>query len=114
MEKYEYEIGAHFDINIITSDDGLPANGADLNFDVDNPQVFCADIDLYETRVDRLVEVAEPCDQTNRTLNPSQNMIRTLRRIAARTLLYISEWVWKRAARNSTTEPNTSAKTLQE
>jgi hypothetical protein len=47
MEKYEYKISAHFDINIITSDDGLPANGADLNFDVNNPQVFCADIDLY-------------------------------------------------------------------
>lgn len=74
---YEYKISAHFDINIVTSDDGLPANGANLNFDIDNTQVFRADINLYETRVDRLVKVAKPCDQTNRTLtrNPSQNMI---------------------------------------
>jgi hypothetical protein len=50
-KKKQHEISAHLDINIITSDDGLPADGTDLNFDVHDAQVFRADIDLRETRV---------------------------------------------------------------
>src|SRR6267154_6358083 len=65
-KERQYEISAHLDVDIITSDDSLPADGTDLNFDVDDAQGFRANIDLYETRVDGLVEVAESCDQTDR------------------------------------------------
>jgi hypothetical protein len=39
--------------------DSLSANGADLDLDVDDTQGLCADVDLDQTGIDRLVELTE-------------------------------------------------------
>jgi len=49
----------HFDVHVVPSDDGLSANGNDLDFDVHDAKRLGADIDLDQTRVDRLVELAK-------------------------------------------------------
>lgn len=49
----------HFDVDIVASNDDLPANGDYLDFDVDNTERLGADVDLDQARVDRLVELAE-------------------------------------------------------
>ena len=50
----------HFDVHVVAGDDLLPANGADLDLDVHNPQRFSADVDLHKTWIDGLVELTEP------------------------------------------------------
>ena len=50
---------AHFDIDVVARDDLLPANGADLDLDVDNAEGLGADVNLHETGIHRLVELAE-------------------------------------------------------
>ncbi len=73
----------HLDINVVTRARGtaesaqierrgdrhlhhrLPANGANLDLDVDNAERFSADIDLDEAWIDRLVELTESRNQTH-------------------------------------------------
>ena len=57
----------HLDVYVVAGNDGLSSNWADLDFDVDNTEGLCADVDLDETRVDRLVELSEARNQTNGT-----------------------------------------------
>jgi hypothetical protein len=45
----------------------LSSNGANLDFDVDNAKRLCADVDLDQPRVHRLVELAETRYETDRT-----------------------------------------------
>ena len=49
----------HLDVNIVARDDRLTPYGADLDFDVDDAERLCANVDLHEAGVDRLVELAE-------------------------------------------------------
>ncbi len=49
----------HFDVDIVASNDDLPANGDYLDFDVHNTERLGADVDLDQARVDRLVELAK-------------------------------------------------------
>ena len=55
----------HFDVDVVTRDDGLTAYGADLDFDVDDAERLCADVDLDEAGVDRLVELSEARDESD-------------------------------------------------
>ena len=58
---------SHFDIDIITGNDLLPSNGTNLDLDIDNAEGLGADVNLNETGVDGLVELAESRDKANRT-----------------------------------------------
>jgi hypothetical protein len=49
----------HFDIHVVTSDDGLTANGNDLDFHINHAKRLGADVDLGQSRIDCLVELAE-------------------------------------------------------
>ncbi len=49
----------HFDIHVVTSDDSLPTNGDDLNFDIYHAKRLGADIDLGQSWIDCLVELTE-------------------------------------------------------
>lgn len=49
----------HFDVDVVASDDGLPTDGNDLDFDVHDAKRFGADVDLDQARIDRLVELAK-------------------------------------------------------
>ena len=57
----------HLDIDVITSDDLLSADCADLDLDVDDAQGLGTDVDLDQAWVDRLVELSEPGYQANRS-----------------------------------------------
>ena len=59
--------GSHFDIDVVAGNDFLPSNGTDLDLDVDNAEGLGADVNLNETGVDGLVELAESRDKANRT-----------------------------------------------
>ena len=59
------EYYAHFDIDVVARDDLLPANGADLDLDVDDAEGLGANVDLHETGVDRLVELSEARDESD-------------------------------------------------
>jgi hypothetical protein len=49
----------HFDVDIVASNDDLPANGDYLDFDVHNMERLSADVDLDQAQVNHLVELAE-------------------------------------------------------
>ena len=51
---------AHLDVDVVTRDDLLPPNGADLDLNVDDTQRLRANVDLNKTRVDCLVELPKP------------------------------------------------------
>ena len=53
---------------MMTIHDSLPPNGTDLNFDVDDTERLCANVDLNQPRVHGFVELSEAGDQTDRTL----------------------------------------------
>lgn len=57
----------HFDVDVISGDDLLSADGADLDLDVDDAQGLGANIDLDESWVDGLIELSEARDETDRT-----------------------------------------------
>ena len=58
---YEWGKGdAHFDIDVVTGDDLLSANGANLDLHVDNVEGLGADVDLDKTEVHGLVELTKP------------------------------------------------------
>jgi hypothetical protein len=59
------DVEIHFDVDVVTCDDGLSSNRADLDFDVDDAERLGTDINLNETRVDGLVELSETGDQAN-------------------------------------------------
>ena len=59
--------GVHLDVDIVARDDLLTADGNNLDLDVDDADVLCAGVDLHQAGVDRLVELAEPCDQSDST-----------------------------------------------
>jgi len=88
--------GVNIDVYIVACDDGLPANGTDLYFDVHGPQRLRADVHLYETRIHGLVKLAEARDQTDGAL------------------LDVAEGVSAWATRDSTDESNHRTKTLEE
>jgi hypothetical protein len=48
-----------FDVYVVAGDDGLSANGCDLNLDIDDFEGLCADVYLDETGIDGSVKVAE-------------------------------------------------------
>ena len=53
----------HFDINVVSCDHLLTTDGANLDFDIDDAERLCADVDLYKSWIDGLVELAEPRNQ---------------------------------------------------
>lgn len=57
----------HLNVDIVSGNDSLPSNSAYLNFDVDNAEPFCTNVDLNKARIYRLVELSETSDKTNRT-----------------------------------------------
>ena len=61
--------GVHLDVDIVSRDDLLAANGHDLDLDVDDADVLRAGVDLHQTGVHRLVELAEPRDKADGTFN---------------------------------------------
>jgi len=56
----------HFDVDVVAGDDRLSPDWADLNFDVHDLERLGAHIDLHESWVDCLVELAEARDQSHR------------------------------------------------
>ena len=58
---------AHFNVDIVTGDDLLPADRADLDLHIDDAKRLGANVHLNETGVHRLVELAESRDETDRT-----------------------------------------------
>ena len=81
-ELRERREGAHFNVDIVTGDDLLPADRANLDLHVDNAKRLGANVHLNETRVHRLVELAEPRDETDRTYRterPVRHLERGLR-----------------------------------
>jgi hypothetical protein len=55
----------HLDVDIVASDDALPTDGDDLDFDVYDAERLGADVDLGQAGVDRLVELAEARDKSD-------------------------------------------------
>ena len=51
--------------------DCLPPNGTDLNFDVDDTERLCANVDLNQPRVHGFVEVSEARHETDGPFNDS-------------------------------------------
>ena len=49
----------HFDVHIVTSDDSLTANGNDLDFHIYDAKRLGADIDLGQSGINCLVELAK-------------------------------------------------------
>lgn len=45
-------VDSHLDVNVITRDDLLSADGADLDLDVNDAERLCADVDLDKAGVD--------------------------------------------------------------
>lgn len=58
---------AHFNIDVVARNDGLPSNWADLNLDIDDAQGLRAHVDFRQTRIDSLVEFSESRDQADST-----------------------------------------------
>ena len=63
------EGGVHLNVDIVARDDLLAANGHDLDLDVDDADILSAGVDLHQTGVDRLVELAKPRDKADGTFN---------------------------------------------
>jgi len=59
VRDLEVDHRVDFDVDIVASNDDLPANGDYLDFNVHNTERLRADVDLNQARVDRLVELAE-------------------------------------------------------
>ena len=85
----------HFDIDIIPGDDRLSANGANLNFDVNDSETLRADVDVDKTRINGFVELSEAGDQTNGTL------------------LHVFERIREWAARDCTTQTDANTEGLE-
>jgi len=67
---------------------------SDLNLDIHNAKRFGADVNLDQSWIDRLVELSEPLDKSDRSL------------------LDASEWVGEGAAGNGTEEANAATQAL--
>ena len=85
---------AHFDIDVVPSDDLLPSNVSDLDLDVHDAKRLGADVDLDQSRIDGLVELSESLDK------------------ADRSLFDVPEWVGEGTARNGAQETDTATQTL--
>ena len=75
-------IHVHFDVDVVTGDDLLPADRTYLDLHVDDAKRLGANVHLNETGVHRLVELAKPRDETNgtyRTERPVRHLERGLR-----------------------------------
>jgi len=59
-------VNLHIDGDVITGDNVLAANSCDLNLDVYNLERLRADVYFDKSRVDRLVELSEARNKTNR------------------------------------------------
>ena len=90
------EGGVHLDVDIVARDDLLAANGHDLNLDVDDADVLRAGVDLHQTGVHRLVELAEAGDEPDGACRAGQLGCLSIQR-SARTLLDIAVGVRARA-----------------
>lgn len=67
-ESYlEVDHRVNLDVDIVASDDGLSANGADLDLHIHDAERLCTDVDVGEPRVYRLVEVAKAGNESHRT-----------------------------------------------
>lgn len=84
-----------------------------MNLHIDDPEGLCADIDLNETWIDGLVELAETRDQANRSylgVRRDCEMCEISDKWAQcgceilHTLLDVSEGIGARAARDHATE----------
>jgi len=51
--------GVNVNIDVVTGDDLLPSNGADLDLNVHPAQVFRANVHVGKSWIHRLIEVAE-------------------------------------------------------
>lgn len=58
--EHKTRANVHFNVDVVPCDDLLPTNGADLDLHVDDTEGLRADVDLNQTWVDGLVELAEP------------------------------------------------------
>jgi len=96
VANLEVDDRVNFDVDVITSDDCLSSDWANLNLDVDDAQRFSADIDLNQTGVDRLVELSKARHKTDRAL------------------LDIAERIGEGAAWDHPTNTNHRAKSLQQ
>lgn len=96
--------------------DALPANGADLDFDVDDLQRLCADIDLHETRVDRLVELSESRDEADGTCGRCASVfnVKGREREKRRTLLDLAERIREGTTWDHATDTDDGTEALQE
>jgi len=81
-------------VNIVSGDNSLSANGTDLDLDIHNTKTFGTDVDLDESGIDGFVELSETSNETDRTL------------------LNIPEGVGEGTARNCAAKSNTGAKAL--
>jgi hypothetical protein len=59
------EVNVHFNVDIVSSDDSLPANGDYLDFDVYDAERLGADVDLDQAWVNGLVELTEARDESH-------------------------------------------------
>lgn len=66
----DVEDDVHFDVDVVSRNNFLATNRADLDFDVDNTKGLGADVDLYKSGVHGFVELSESRDQTYRTYTP--------------------------------------------
>lgn len=103
----------HLDVHVIACDNGLPADGTDLYFNIHNPQAFRTDVNLNETGVHGLVKLAKTCDQTDRTLERCETENVAISEMPP-TLLDVAEGVRARAAWYGTNKSNDSTKALKE
>jgi hypothetical protein len=95
----------HFNVDVVTRDDHLSANRADLDLDVDDTKRFRADIDQNETGINRLVELSKARDQTNGPCLAEMRTFITENLKLRLTLLDVTERVRARATRECTEEP---------
>ena len=77
--EIDHRINLHVDV--VAGDDSLPANGADLYFDVHNTERLGADVDVGKTRVDGLVEVSKAGDEPHRPYSTTVSVRRYVKEI---------------------------------
>jgi hypothetical protein len=66
----------HFDVHIVASDHSLSANRNNLYLDVHDTKRFGADVDLDQTWIDSLVELAEARDESHGTWEDGYGSVR--------------------------------------
>lgn len=94
--------------------DRLPSNGANLDLDVNLLQGFRAHIDIDQSRIDGLVELAEARDKTNRSWKKVLFITEEVS-VKRGTLLDTLVWIGtENATRDSATQTDDTAKALHQ